>query len=138
VACARTPWGRCVTTDGKVFCGDPAPEALRCGAPSVAVECVTTNGTGACGYGCLTSNGRAKCARTPWGRCVATDGKIFCGDPAPEALGRGAAPAQVECVTTNGTGACGYDCVTTNGTAACARVPWGRCVATNGRAFCSE
>ncbi len=136
-ACADTPWGRCVATNGRVFCGDPSPATLRAVEDPPPVECVTTNGTGACGYGCLTSNGRAACAQTPWGRCVATNGKIFCNDPAPQVLRRGP-PPQMDCVTTNGIGACGYDCKTTNGKAACSGSPWGRCVAANGQITCSR
>jgi hypothetical protein len=86
---------------------------------------------------CLTSNGNAACARTPWGRCVTTNGRVFCGDPAPWVLRAGDVQA-VECVTINGTGACGYDCKTANGNAACARTPWGRCVTANGNITCSD
>ncbi len=135
-ACASTPWGRCTTTDGKIFCGDPSPFAQRRGI-TTPVQCVTTNGTGACGYDCKTSNGRAACASSPWGRCTTTDGKVFCGDPSPLAQQFGV-DVPVECVTTNGTGACGYDCQTTNGKAACASTPWGRCTTTDGRIFCAD
>ena len=135
-ACARTPLGRCVTTNGHVFCGDPSLAALRAGADA-PVQCVTTNGVAACGYDCKTTNGQAACAQTPWGRCLATNGNIFCGDPSSQLLRLGQA-AQVECRATNGRAACGYNCEATNGTVACASVPWGRCLATNGRVFCSN
>lgn len=135
-ACAATPWGRCVATNGKLFCADPPAWVLRAGEPPQA-ECVTINGTAACGYGCKTINGQAACARTPWGRCVTTNGKLFCADPAQWVLRGHEPPPQMDCVTTNGTGACGYDCKTTNGKAACAAAPWGRCVAFNGEITCS-
>jgi hypothetical protein len=119
-----------MTTGGRVFCGDPAPWVIQSGAEFGPAHCVTTNGTGACGYDCKATNGTVACASTPWGRCVTTNGRVFCGDPAPWAFRYGAELPPVQCVTTNGTGACGYDCRTTNGTVACASVPWGRCVAT--------
>ena len=99
--------------------------------------CVTTNGTGACGYDCKTTNGKAACAATPLGKCVTTDGKIFCADPPPFVMRLGL-DAQMQCATTNGTGACGYDCKTTNGKAACATTPFGKCVTTNGKIFCAD
>lgn len=136
VACAQTPWGRCVTANGDVFCGDPAPWVVRTGQAS-PVECLVTNGTAACGYGCQRANGHAACAQTPWGRCVATNGELFCSDPPPWVVRRGA-PPPMQCVTTNGTGACGYDCKTANGRAACAHSPWGRCVTANGNITCSD
>ncbi len=135
-ACARTPLGRCITTNGNVFCGDPSWAALRAGV-SEPVECVTTNGTGACGYHCLSANGQVACASTPWGRCVTTNGRVFCGDPAPGALLAGFREP-VECVTANGTGACGYHCATAGGEASCAATPLGRCVTAAGRVFCGD
>lgn len=87
---------------------------------------------------CLTSNGNAACARTPWGNCAATMGRIFCGDPSWETLHVLREPPQVECATTNGKGACGYDCKTAVGQVACASSPWGRCVTSVGRITCSD
>jgi len=135
-ACARTPWGRCVTTNGRVFCGDPDPTFLRYGLQPEPLECVTTNGFGACGYDCKTTNGTAACARTPAGACVTTNGRVFCGDPSPAAFSQGQAPPSVQCQTTNGVAACGYDCKTSNGRVACASVPWGRCIARDGNVLC--
>lgn len=136
-ACPVTPWGRCVATNGKIFCADPSYETVLALQDPPPVECVTTNGTGACGYGCKTTNGKAACAQTPWGDCVTTNGQIFCGDPAPWAVRMRRPMSSVSCVTTNGIGACGYDCKTTNGKAACSLAPWGRCVASNGNLTCS-
>jgi hypothetical protein len=135
-ACARTPLGACITTNGQIFCNDPPNAVLRAGAGQ-QMSCVTTNGNGACGYDCKTTNGNAACAQTPWGRCITTNGRIFCNDPSRRVIATGEV-AQMDCRTTNGVGACGYDCKAANGTVACASVPWGRCVTTNGRVFCSE
>jgi hypothetical protein len=137
VACARTPWGRCMATNGRIFCNDPEPWIGLADTEVPAMECLATNGTAACGYDCKKTNGTVACARTPWGRCTTTNGRVFCGDPQSWAL-RGGTPAVMDCLATNGTAACGYDCKATNGTVACASVPWGRCIATNGRVFCSE
>ena len=78
-ACARTPAGACVTTNGRVFCGDPSPAAFSQGQAPPSVQCQTTNGVAACGYDCKTSNGRVACASVPWGRCIARDGNVLCG-----------------------------------------------------------
>jgi hypothetical protein len=136
LTCAQTPQGRCVTTNGRDFCGDPSYETYFVLRDPPPVECVTTNGTGACGYDCKTTNGTAACARTPWGRCVTTNGRVFCGDPSPAAFSQGQVPPSVQCKTTNGVAACGYDCKTSNGRVACASVPWGRCIARDGNVLC--
>lgn len=76
-ACARTPLGACVTTNGQIFCNDPPRVVFEAGSYD-AMSCVTTNGVGACGYDCKTTNGTVGCAREPWGRCVTTNGRVFC------------------------------------------------------------
>jgi hypothetical protein len=98
---------------------------------------------------CVTAYGDTRCPRTPWGKCVAYAGKIFCGDPAPQAFTPYQDPPQVECVCQRdiepvsclaayGTAACGYDCKAAYGNVACASSPWGRCVAANGKITCSD
>lgn len=83
-------------------------------------DCVTTNGAAACGYDCKTTSGHAACARTPFGKCVTNNGRIFCNDPREDVLRVVTEPPQMTCATAGGSGACGYDCQTTNGSAACA------------------
>lgn len=77
VACAQTPWGRCIASYGNVTCADPARIAFR-GAPPPKMDCVEAYGKTACGYDCKTAYGEVACARAPWGRCVASYGKIAC------------------------------------------------------------
>jgi hypothetical protein len=134
--CARTPLGRCVTTAGEIFCNDPPNYVLRAGATE-QMMCVTSAGTAACGYDCKSAAGTVACAQTPWGRCVTTAGRVFCGDPSKRVIFSGEV-TPVECRTSAGNAACGYDCKTAAGTVACASVPWGRCITSAGRVVCSE
>ena len=134
--CARTPLGACTTASGEIYCNDPPQIVLRLGA-SDKMTCATASGVGACGYDCKTASGTVACAQTPWGRCVTTSGRVFCGDPSRRALMSGEV-TPVECRTASGNAACGYDCKTASGNVACSSVPWGRCITTNGRVVCSE
>lgn len=43
-------------------------------------DCLTSNGVAACGYDCKATNGTVACARAPWGRCVTTNGRVFCSN----------------------------------------------------------
>ena len=107
--------------------------------PSVASaqqkECVSTQGNVACGYDCKTTQGNARCANTPSGACITTQGRIFCTEFNER---RAWNWPKAHCVTTQGTGACGYDCKTTQGKAKCAQTPNGVCHTSQGQIYCSD
>ena len=76
--CAQTPWGKCITTSGRIFCADPSRAVLRRRVAPPQMQCATASGNAACGYDCKTSSGKAACSSAPWGRCVVNSGVITC------------------------------------------------------------
>lgn len=134
--CSRTPWGKCIATNGRVFCGDPSYEALNVGLDVPRVSCLAANGTAACGYDCKSANGEVACAKTPWGRCLARQGHVTCADP--KLVAWGVEPEPIECASAYGEVACGYDCKAAYGQLACAQTQWGKCLAAAGRVTCGD
>jgi hypothetical protein len=95
------------------------------GAAPDTPTCATASGQTACGYGCKTANGRAKCAQTPQGVCTVHDGQVRCFDP-PRILSQVMDEVPVpECKVAQGKSVCGYNC----SSARCASTPAGICQA---------
>src|SRR6478609_11627788 len=113
VRCAQTPDGVCSTASGIIACWDP-PSILRriFGDRLPRATCVTNYGQTACGYGCESNSDRVSCAQTPFGKCVASDGKVACWDPpAAVMLARRLRTPVAQCIASFGRIACGYQCV---------------------------
>lgn len=85
VACASSPMGACATRFGVVRCWDPAPEvrwAMEADGDYRAASCERTLDDVACGYQCVATMRKIRCAETPWGRCERSGDKLACWDPA--------------------------------------------------------
>lgn len=82
VRCAKTPDGICRSTGREIVCWDPDPSTYCSeviGLPRPG--CIVLDGDIACGYGCMSRNGKLACAATPGGRCVTSSDGITCTDP---------------------------------------------------------
>ena len=102
-------------------------------------SCVTSGDTIVCGYHCTTSFGRAACAQTPEGLCVATTSRVVCWDPPPDIRQLMHTRDDLEapqCISGLGRGACGYHCVTEDQKVACADTPMGACGWRFGKVRC--
>ncbi|HEY2747550.1 MAG TPA: hypothetical protein VGL86_23165 [Polyangia bacterium] len=84
VACADTPMGKCATRFGALRCFDPAPEvrwAMEAQGNLQQATCERTLDKVACGYACVSTLKRVKCAQTPWGSCTSSFDAVACFDP---------------------------------------------------------
>lgn len=84
VACANTPMGACATRFGVVRCWDPPPEvrwAMEAQGSLQPASCARTAEDVACGYHCVTTLHRIKCAASPWGTCERHFDQLACWDP---------------------------------------------------------
>ena len=137
-ACARTAQGQCLLSGGVATCVDPAPPPPPPAAQEPpAPQCVTQGGTTACGYGCLTHNGKAACANTPLGRCEVWQGKLRCFDPPVMLMSLPQAQwKRVTCEHNDDVWVCGYNCKGTGERLACAQTWFGICENKVGRVTC--
>lgn len=138
VACANTPYGVCQVLNGRVQCWDPPLVAIqhpRGNRP----ECKESRGQVACGYNCRLAEGGVACARTPYGVCTVTYGRIYCWDPPESAIHEyGASLPTARCLTAGTAVACGYDCQASRAEVRCANTPKGVCRVDEGRFTCFD
>jgi hypothetical protein len=107
-------------------------------AESPVWECITAEGTTVCGYDCHEDAGRARCATTPAGVCLAARGNVTCFDP-PVWLASVYRPLpRPECKISSGNVACGYNCIVAQGITSCAKTPIGVCISRNGATTCFD
>jgi hypothetical protein len=136
--CAQTPNGACGSGYGKVQCWDPPAYVVRhYGGDLPQPECVADDGDLACGYGCVTANGKVRCSDTPAGACGAWSGKIACNDPWPGEFRRDDVPA-MQCLEASDRIGCGYGCAYGFGEVKCSRSPDGFCQVAPDRVVCVE
>jgi hypothetical protein len=138
VRCSQTPQGVCSVSSGIVACWDP-PSVLRrvFGERVPAATCVTNYGQTACGYSCETNSDRALCAQTPFGECLASDGRVVCWDPpAAVIVARRLKTPSAQCISSSGKIACGYHCLSHEGVLRCSQTPDGTCSVQEGKVVC--
>ncbi len=132
--CAQTPSGVCGKNSSAVLCFDPGLWLTPLYPSIPRPACISEGGNIACGYDCKREGGKASCAQTPKGACVAQYGSVFCVDPPPEVYAvLGADVPPPTCKAQEGKVACGYACVSGGGKLSCAKTPFGTC-AENGSA----
>ena len=126
--CAQSPEGVCTIGSGMVICWDPPPLLRKIVEDVPAPTCVTSGGQTACGYGCISNYDRVQCAQTPFGACLANEGKLVCWDPpATVLLARKDKTPSASCIANYGDVACGYHCIANNGQVRCVDTPQGIC-----------
>ena len=135
--CALTTKGACITSAGKRLCFDPPIELLARSDVATAT-CVVSAGSLACGYNCVTSGGKAACARTPAGACDVRGGAPLCADPPPDLwLVEGPVPPMT-CEVRGTARACGYHCIATASEVRCATTPLGACARAGNNVACAD
>lgn len=82
ITCAQTPNGACIVNAGQATCVDP-PASVGLDPRLPAMQCVRAGTAADCGYGCVSTGGVVRCARTPAGTCQVVRGEAVCFDPAP-------------------------------------------------------
>jgi hypothetical protein len=95
-------------------------------------ECRSGYGQTACGYNCISANGKVRCAEWPGGTCKAAYDDVVCGPAAPagwqgENISYFSNLPQSECYSANGKTVCGYNCTSAFGDVGCAEWPGGTC-----------
>jgi hypothetical protein len=130
VRCASTPYGVCHVFNGGVHCFDPPLVSLH-HPPDEGLrpECKEVRGQVACGFHCRVTEGKAACARTPYGLCQEHFGELTCWDPPASVIHEhGAELPRPTCLTASTALGCGYDCKATRTEVRCAQTPRGQCV----------
>lgn len=156
VACAETPYGKCLAAFGKVTCADPRRHILHAYHGALTqMECKAAFGEVACGYDCQAAFGQVACAEAPDGKCGAAYGKVTCWSPDPSRrphdpvydpyLPPPPPPPppykggpKANCKSAFGQTACGFDCVAAFGQVKCAKTPAGTCKAAFGDIVCAD
>lgn len=65
-----------------------SPESKRSQRDNYTRMCIENFGKKVCGFGCIESYGKAKCARHPGNHCLDEFGKIVCGHDCREEQGK--------------------------------------------------